>query len=86
LGEPLLGDDAGENHHDEEPPEVVLLLLIGESYVFFFLLGIKRGDDGEVAERTTSEFGWIFFAIDRENMGGLSKVDLHRNMGYGALG
>ena len=72
-GEPPLGDDAGENQHDREPPEVVRLLLsTKERYVFFFLLDAERGDDDEVAERTTSERIWgIFFAIDQENMGGL---------------
>ena len=55
-GEPPLGDDVGENQHYREPPKVVhLLLSTRERYVFFFLLDAERGDDDEVAERTTSE-------------------------------
>ena len=72
--EPPLGDDVGENQHYRKPSEVVRLLLsTRERYVFFFLLDAERGDDDEVAERTTSEriCGDFFFAINRENMGGL---------------
>ena len=54
--EPPLRDDAGENQYAREPPEIVRLLLsTKERYVFFFLLDAERGDNDEVAERTTSE-------------------------------
>jgi len=69
VGEPQLGDNASENHHDREPPEVVLLLLsIRESlerYVFFFLLDAKRGDDAEVAERTSERANFREFFCHR---------------------
>ena len=85
-GAPPLNDDAGENHYDRILPEVVFLLFlwIGERYIFFFLLLL--GSDEETTARLqrwrrASEFGWIFFAIDRESMEGLKKVDLHLNVG-----
>ena len=48
------------------------MLSIEERYVFFVLLSAEQGDDCEVAERMMSERIWRdFFAIDRENMGGI---------------
>ena len=71
--EPPFGDDVGENHHDGELPEVGLLLFLSirERYVFLLL-----GTNEETTTRLqkgcrASEFGVFFFALDRENMGGL---------------
>ena len=69
-GEPPLGDDTGENHHDGEPTEEFLFCYQSERYFLFFLLDAERGDDCEVAERTSERANLGgFFAIDRENMG-----------------
>jgi len=71
-GEPPLGDDTGENHHDGESQEEFFFCYQSERDVFFFLLGAERGDNCEVAERTSERANIMrFFAINRENMWGL---------------
>jgi len=69
-GEPPLGDDTDENHHDGEPPEF-LFCCRSERYVLFFLLDAERGDDCEVAERTSEQanLGEFFYHRPGEHGG-----------------